>query len=90
MAPFSAWATQKLSRQQQLTLCRSLHAEALQAIASEGFGQGPYVATRAGFEPATLRLKGIDSTNTPHLGGVVRVKKYCYYKKNSRRAFRLE
>src|SRR6218665_3882905 len=27
---------------QQLTLCRSLHAEALQATASEGLAQGPW------------------------------------------------
>ena len=33
----------------------SLHAEALQATASEGLAQGPYVVTRAGFEPATLK-----------------------------------
>src|SRR6218665_1575792 len=38
---------QKRSRPQQLTLCRSLHAKALQAIA----GKGPYMAARAGFEP---------------------------------------
>jgi len=36
-----------------LTLCRSLHAEALQAIASEGLAQGPYVAVRAGFAPTS-------------------------------------
>ena len=34
----------------------------LQASASEGLVQGPYVASRAGFEPATLWSKGIDST----------------------------
>jgi len=39
----------------QLTLCRSLHAEALQATASEGLAQGPYVAAKAGFEPTTLK-----------------------------------
>ena len=43
----------------------SEHAEALQATASEGLAQGPYVAARAGFEPTTLRSKGIDSTNVP-------------------------
>src|SRR6218665_2791378 len=31
--------------------------------ASEGLAQGPYVAARAGFEPATLRTKGVESTN---------------------------
>jgi len=29
-------------RPQQLTLCRSLHAEALQATVSEGLAQGPW------------------------------------------------
>ena len=28
--------------------------------------QGPYVAAREGFEPMTLRTKGVDSTNAPH------------------------
>ena len=34
------------------------HAEAPQATASEGLAHGPYVAARAGFEPATHRTKG--------------------------------
>src|SRR6218665_86965 len=42
---------------------RSLHAEALRVTASEGPAQALHVAARAGFEPATLRSKGIDSTN---------------------------
>ena len=41
------------------------HAEAPQTIASEEFAQGPYVAARAGFEPATLGTKGAESTNAP-------------------------
>ena len=40
-----------------MTLRRSLHAEALQATASEGFAQGPYIAARAGFEPTTLPMR---------------------------------
>ena len=48
-----------------LTLCRSLHDEALQATVSKVLAQGPYVAARAGFEPATLLSKDIDSTNAP-------------------------
>ena len=56
------YTTQKRSRPQQLTLCRSLNAEALQAIANEGLAQGPRVATRAGFEPTILRSKIIFST----------------------------
>jgi len=39
------------------------HAEASQATMSEGLSQGPYVASRAGVEPMTLRTKGVDSTN---------------------------
>ena len=43
------------------------HAEAPQAIASERLAQGPYVVARAGVEPATLRMIGVNSTNaTPH------------------------
>src|SRR6218665_354668 len=33
------------------------------ATANEELAQGPYVAARPRFEPATLRSKGIDSTN---------------------------
>ena len=39
--------------------------EAPQTIASEGLVQCLYVAARAGFEPATLRMKGAESTNEP-------------------------
>ena len=45
--------------------CDEFHAEAPQATASEGLAKGPYVAARAGFEPTTLRSKGVDSTNAP-------------------------
>ena len=41
------------------------HAKAPQASASEGLVKGPYVAARAGFEPATLHTKGVESTNEP-------------------------
>jgi len=34
-------------------------------IASEGLAQGPYVTSRTGFEPTTLRMKGNESTNEP-------------------------
>ena len=69
---------QKRSRPQQLILCRSLHAEALQATASEGLAQGPYVAAGAGFEPATIRSKGttLQCATTHH-----NVRMYvCFYK----------
>ena len=41
------------------------HAEAPQATASEGLAQGLYVAAKAEFESATLRVKGDQSTNEP-------------------------
>ena len=41
------------------------YSETLQATVSEGIAQGPYVAARAGFEPTTLRSKGIDSAKAP-------------------------
>ena len=65
IALLTASSFHKRSRPQQLALCRSLHAEALQATASEGLAQGPYVAAREGFKPRTLRSKGVDSTNAP-------------------------
>src|SRR6218665_1374956 len=46
-------------------LLPEFHAKAPQAIASEGLDQGPYVATIAEFEPATLRTKGVESTSAP-------------------------
>jgi len=42
-----------------------VHAEAPQVTASEGLAQGRYVAARAGFQFATLRTKGVESTNEP-------------------------
>ena len=41
------------------------HTEAPQATVSERLAQSPYVAARAGFEPMTLRTKGVDSTKAP-------------------------
>ena len=41
------------------------HAEASQPTASEGLAHSPYMAARAGFEPATLRTKGAESTSEP-------------------------
>ena len=64
-ALLTAGAVQNRSRPLQLTLCRSLHAEALQATVSEGLEQGPYMVARAGFEPTILRSKGVESTNAP-------------------------
>ena len=49
-----------------LILYRSYHAEALQATASEGLAQGPYLAARVEFEPATLQVQGTESTILSH------------------------
>src|SRR6218665_447473 len=46
-------------------LCRSFTPKAPQATPSEGFAQSPYVAARAGLEPATIGTKGVESTNEP-------------------------
>ena len=42
-----------------------LTREALHATASEGLVQGPYVAARVGFEPATLWTQGTEPTTEP-------------------------
>src|SRR6218665_993689 len=55
IALLTARVFQDRSQPQQLTLCRSLHAEALEATVSEGLAQGPYVVARAGFDPTTSR-----------------------------------
>ena len=59
IALLTVWAFQQRSRPQQLTLCQSWHARALQATVSEELAQGPYVAARVGFEPTTRWSKGI-------------------------------
>ena len=41
------------------------HAEAKQAIVSEGLARGLYVAIRVGFEPKTLWTKGDEPSNEP-------------------------
>jgi len=56
--------TQRRSRHNTDTVS-DFHAEAPQAIASEGLTQDPYVSARAGFEPITLWMKGYASTNKP-------------------------
>ena len=37
----------------------------MQSIVDEELAQGPYVADRAGFEPATLWTEGDESTSEP-------------------------
>jgi len=46
-----------------LILCQNYHDEALQATASEGLAQGPYVAARVGLESATLQTEGTEPHN---------------------------
>ena len=36
-----------------------------QVTTSEGLAQGLYLAARTGYEPATIRTKGAESTNEP-------------------------
>jgi len=64
IAPLQSTATQRRSRHSTDTV-PNFHAEAPQAAASEILAQGPYVAARARFEPATLQTKGFKSTNEP-------------------------
>src|SRR6218665_1017396 len=45
--------------------CVGVSRRSALATASEGLAQGIYVAARAGFGPATLRTKGVESTNEP-------------------------
>src|SRR6218665_1178421 len=59
----------KVTLTTHLTLCQQcgrerlcLHAEVLQATASEGLAQGPYVAARAGFEPVRIRMQAPNLT----------------------------
>ena len=58
--------TQRCSRHSTDTVSE-FHTKETQATASEGLSQNPYMVARAGVEPATLRMKGVDSTNAPPL-----------------------
>ena len=40
-------------------------AEMPRATVSERLAQGPYVVARAGFDSATLQMKGVKSTDEP-------------------------
>src|SRR6218665_2400971 len=62
IVPLQSTTTRKRSRHSTDTVPK-FHAEAPQATASKGLVQGPYVGARAGFEPATFRTKGAESTN---------------------------
>ena len=61
-AASSPLLTQRLSRHSTDTVSE-FHAEAPLPTANEGLAQGPYVAAKAGLEPATLWTKGAESTN---------------------------
>ena len=50
-----------------MSVTRMGHLATFDRQLSEGLAQSPYVAARAGVEPMTLRTKGIDSTNAPHM-----------------------
>src|SRR6218665_863801 len=41
------------------------HTKAPQATVNEGLAHGSYLAARQGFEPATFRTKGVESTDKP-------------------------
>ena len=73
IALLTAWAFQKCSRPQLLTLCRSLRAEALQATASEGLAQGPFVVAGAEFEPAVERHRLYQCATTPHKSDLIKI-----------------
>src|SRR6218665_3227861 len=63
-ASLSPPTTQRRARYSTDTVSE-FHADELQATASEGLAQRPYMAARAGFEPTTLRMKCDESTNEP-------------------------
>ena len=47
------------------------HINGIQATVNEGLAQGPYMAARVGFEPATLRTEGAElTTGPPHPVGM--------------------
>src|SRR6218665_648770 len=56
------------------------HAEALQATASEGLAQGPYVAASIAFEPATLRMQDAEHTTEPSRPTIIGNLYYSYNK----------
>src|SRR6218665_3945139 len=61
---FKSTTTKRRSRHITDTV-PEFHAEAPHATVSEGVAQAPFVAARAGVEPMTLLMKGIDSTKAP-------------------------
>ena len=61
MAPLQVhYYSEALSTQHRYFV--EFQTEAPQDTANEGLAQGPYVAARAGFKPATLQTKVAEST----------------------------
>ena len=56
-----------------------LTREALQATVSEGLAQGPYVAARVRFKPATLRTQGEPTTEPPRPTKYIVLTHMCFY-----------
>src|SRR6218665_1808829 len=71
LAPLQVHYYSKALQTQHGYYVSEFHAEAPQATVSEGLAKGPYVAARVGFEPTTIRMKGVESNNetlyAPHL-----------------------
>src|SRR6218665_4089065 len=65
IAPFQSHYYSEALQTTAPKLRRSQHAEAQQATTSEGLGQGPYMAARVGFEPATFRTEGTELPTEP-------------------------
>src|SRR6218665_3575228 len=65
IAPLQAHYYSEALPTASLTLCRSSHAEALQATTCEGLAQGPDVAARVGLKPETFRTQGTEPTTEP-------------------------
>src|SRR6218665_2381857 len=61
---FKSTTTQRRSRLQH-GYCIGISRRSAKATVSKGLGQGPYVASRAGVEPKTLRFRVIDLTSAP-------------------------
>jgi len=62
---YSASSSLRVASDTARILCQSFTPKHHGQTVSEGLALGPYVAARAGLEPATLRTKGVESTNVP-------------------------
>src|SRR6218665_152805 len=64
LRPLKSSTTQRRPRLQH-GYCIGASRRSAQATVGKGLAQGPYLVTRAGVEPTTLRLNVIVSTNAP-------------------------